>query len=210
MEKQIDDGCLRLFNFPPFNEKGKDYVMRDMTTHGRRDSQAKIRSESQFEGKFDGVGVNCDEYLTMKESETNYLMDGPLNLFGHWIMQNSSLPMVQDVGIIPLFIATQVTELFDYLKFAPNYDHVMDAKLHRHLEAINKYLYGHPNLLQKHLLFFCVNQNFHHWFFGYCAVNAWQAIVRDHRNKEPMHLGLHKDFTYPQVMQHKSGILRYD
>jgi len=95
---------------------------------------------------------------------------------------------------------------------SPNFcNHTQNKSLVSCLDKIDKYLYGHPQLLTKRLIFFVVNQEREHWF-GFCAVNPWLAILKQHveqDSNEPTPR-LHADFTKKKFEQHQSGLLYND
>jgi hypothetical protein len=59
------------------------------------------------------------------------------------------------------------------------------------LDKVDKYIYGHPQLTTKRLIFSMVNADHDHWY-GFCAVNPWKAIMEKLLLSNPEHL--HADF----------------
>jgi hypothetical protein len=74
-------------------------------------------------------------------------------------------------------------------------------------DKVDRYLYGHPQLLSKRSIFFVVNESHEHWY-GFAAINSWKAIVNALVTLEVK--GLHTDYTKKRKTEIQAGILFND
>jgi hypothetical protein len=83
-------------------------------------------------------------------------------------------------------------------------DENIQETVHDNLVCVDKYLWSHPNLLQKRLIFFTVDTDPGEWL-GYVAVNPWVRLVEyaeEHNKKYPTRFK-----TDEEVGDHLSGLL---
>jgi hypothetical protein len=169
--------------------------------------KAAIREINQFERHFDSADINVDEYLDMKNAPEKYLKDQTMAFWGRWLLRNPNSVALQEAAIIPPYITKEVVNLFDKLINPGTYGYDLNKNLISTLDKVDKYLYGHPDLLQKRLVFFVVNQDSHHWY-GFCALNPWNEIVMALRKRNAK--GLHSEFKNKRVLDYRAGIFHSD
>jgi hypothetical protein len=206
LEDNLGDGALRLFYHQRKGERLEEYVLPENTPKSGL-FKAAVREINQFERHFDSADINVDEYLDMKKDPEQYLKDQTMAFWGRWLLRNPNSVASQDAAIIPPYITKEVNNLFDKLINPGTYGYDLNKNLISTLDKVDKYLYGHPDLLQKRLVFFVVNQEFHHWY-GFCAVNPWKAIVMALRKRNAT--GLHSEFKNKRVLDYRAGIFHSD
>ncbi len=120
------------------------------------------------------------EYTELKNDPEQFLKEQTIVLWGRWLLRNSKSDLAADVAIIPPFITKAVKDLVSLFASPSCYNSDLNKKLVFQLDTVDKYLYGHPEILTKRLIFFVINdEEGQHWY-GFCAVNPWQAIVNEH------------------------------
>jgi hypothetical protein len=194
MEKCLfGDGSFRLLTNPIFSPPGSAYVLPDCSAGGPMNKDI-VRSDNAYARKFDKGNVTRLEYTELRDDPTVFVTDGTIGLFGTWMLRNPNMDLNSDVAIIPPSLADLLRQLFYRVGVDYEYRHYFNGEMETTLGNIDKYLYGHPDILEKRLIFFICNVQKTHWF-GLCAVNAWKAIIKEHKRKKTK--GLHADFQKP-------------
>ena len=206
LEDNLGDGALQLFFQPRSGKLVEEYVLPENTPkHGF--CKLNKREINQFERHFDSADVAKDEYIDMKEKPKLYLRDQTMAFWGGWLQRNPNSVASQDAAIVQPYITKEVIRLFELLESPGRYNEYFNSMLVASLDKIDKYLYGHPDLIQKRLIFFVVNQERHHWY-GFCAINPWKVVVMALRKRNVE--GLHSEFTNKKILDHRAGILHSD
>jgi hypothetical protein len=207
MENNLNhDGSFRLLFHPLFSPGEEEYVL-PVGTNKPSLNKEQYRTENAYQRMYDNGSITKDEYTQLNTDPRVYLTDGTIATCGRWFLRYPDGDIQSDVAIIPPALSDLICKMFDAI--GPDFTYKIHyGKLLLHtLENVDKYLYGHQELLEKRLIFFVCNEYEYHWF-GMCAVSPWKAIVQAHEKcKEAK---LHGDFTKNKNLEHKDGIIYND
>jgi hypothetical protein len=146
-----------------FSPTGSDYVLPDISYEGGMNKEI-VRGDSAYAQKFDSGNVTRLEYTNLKTDRTVFVTDGTIGLFGAWLLRNPNTDMDVDVAIIPPSLADLLRQLFARLGDDFEYKHFNNGELVATLGLLDKYLYGHSEILERRLIFFICNVQRTHWF----------------------------------------------
>ncbi len=151
LETFLDVNSLILFKFPNFRQK-VDYVLPE-NVPSKGMFKGLVRPINQFEGHFDSADVDRAEYLLMKENPQEYIKEQTLFLWSRWTLRNPDSDYEKDVAVIPPFISGLVVDIVKSLAAPSCCNTSQNSALVSQLDLVDKYLYGHPQLLSKRLIF---------------------------------------------------------
>ena len=144
----VFDDNLLLLRFRLFDSK-KNYTLPKYSPKSGF-NKAKIRQLNQFDGYYDSADINREEFDLMKNDHTVFLHDQTVCLWAQWFLCNPSSDEAQDVAIIPPFICKSVVDIIQKMSNPSFYNVELNRSLVSTFDKVDRYLYGHPQLLSKH------------------------------------------------------------
>jgi hypothetical protein len=200
------DGSLHLPNNPIFSPPNSDYILPGASSIGPMNKYIIRGDNAYYSRKFDSGNITRVEITDLRDKPRVYVTDGTIAFFGRWLLRNSTTDLEGDIARIPPSLADLLRQLFQLVGEDYQYIHSQQGEFETTLGHIDKYLYGHPDLLECRLIFFICNEARHRWF-GLCAVNPWRAVIEAHKKQKS---GLHKDFLNMKGADYRAGIFVVD
>ena len=152
LEGYLNDGCLKFWYDPAKFRDKRDYMIPDSGPK-RQQNHSKVLDVNQLKDCYDSTNVNYQEYVHMRDNPKVYIHDQTLVLWNLWLLRHPDSPEAKDVAIIPPFIAKGIIEILYDLSNPGHFTYQSAQSLKQGLDAVKFYLYGHPQLLEKRLIF---------------------------------------------------------
>jgi hypothetical protein len=149
MEKNLNfDGSFRLLFHPIFSPGEAEYVL-PIGTNKPSLNKEQYRSENAYQRSYDNGSITKDEYMKLNTDPHVYLTDGTIATCGRWFLRFPEGDIQSDVAIIPPSLSDLIRQIF--YNIGPNFTYTMkfDNPLIYALDNVDKYLYGHRELLEK-------------------------------------------------------------
>jgi hypothetical protein len=199
-----------VFNFfsdPSFGCKSnKEYSTRDQAD--TRTSHFKdFREEGMYDLIFDMAIIELPSHVSLTEQVDMPVSDSHVDFFSFWMLHNPKGPIHEDVApIIPLVVSKSFIACIHIAgeALANLEDENIQETVHDNLVCVDKYLWSHPSLLQKRLIFFTVKTGPGEWL-GYVAVNPCVRLVEYAEELDKKYPTRFK--TDEEVEDHLSGLL---
>ena len=155
--------------------EGVEYALRDIANEASINQD--LREEGMYATIYDGAEINQAQYNALSDT-TKALTDEHVDFFSAWILRHHEGAVFDDVAIIPLNVCKSFVACLDYLndeKSLEDDPEVYKAAL-QHMTTVDKYLFGHPTLLQKRLIFMVVDFEPESWL-GFVAINPFVRLI---------------------------------
>ncbi len=194
---------LVIFPTIPFimnsNKHMKPYVRRGGS------QQPGKRQLDDLRGCGKGAVVTKKDVLSLKHKQTEWLKDSHIDLWYRWLDRDDKHHTMNQVAMVPTTVCQAVHIMLGEVgnQGIPNFR----TRMAFHIKIVCDYLYGHPDLLGKQLVFMVFNQRDLHWA-GSCAINPMVRVVQHHNQdkaeKDMSPLGTR------EVDKYLSGIIQND
>jgi hypothetical protein len=154
---------------------GVEYAVRD--TANSASINQNMRETEWYADIYDGAQINLAQYNALSDTRTA-MNDDHVDFFSSWLLRNESGAVAEDVAIVPIHVCKSFIAAMDHLNDKNAFEN--DPELHsaalEHISVVDKYLYGHPTLLQKRLIFITVDFEPESWL-GFVAINPFTRLI---------------------------------
>ena len=194
----VDDLMTEL----PFHESARviDEAMNDLVFYGdpmfgfrsKSDNMTEIvippmskRTDEDWNNLYSSAKINASVYDLMRnvvtrppeyqpEERDAFLREDHIEHFARWLLRDRKSLLSQSIEIINSYVSKNVVEFF-------RFDYPSDQFYEQSYFNL-RFLYGHPELLEKRFVFMPYNEECAHWW-GWVAINPWVAVVKAYRKQ---------------------------
>jgi hypothetical protein len=188
MEQFVHHQDKSLFSAPLFASIGTSvpsmYALRNMTD-ARPLPTAFVREEDMYAFVYDAAFITIDAHISERLSR------GHVDFWACWMLRNPNSPVAIDVAIVPTMIVDSLERCIGLTgvgfknMFVDTEERTAQDTTAEVLELlinIDTYLWGHPELFEKRLIFYSAN-NDPQGYLGFCAINPWVRLVEYAKEK---------------------------
>ena len=170
VDKQSGISIMGMSRFLHSTTGGKYFAIRPQKTS----RSLQHAGEFDMRNNYMTARVHTADYTEIKTKPTCFLNDIHLNFCFSLIFRDKKSTSTQGTAIVQPYVSEAVKQLFTIISEKQKNWY---SELKTHLKYCCDFLYGHPDLLEKRLIFFVLNPDRRHWN-GFCAVNAWIHLLR--------------------------------